>query len=106
MRLLALGLATLFVCTAPVDINAHDKLMKVGTFKIDASGEHQGSFVLDDGNLYKPTSRHQRRKTTDWQLGDSILVMSSNHSNRFVLVNTRTNQKVKARAISVDSSSL
>lgn len=98
MRLLALALAALFVCIGPTDAQAHDKLMKVGIFKIDGTTKKQ-SFILDDGNFYKPTSDYQQKKTTDWQLGDSILVLSNNHANHFVLVNSRTNQKVRAKTL-------
>jgi hypothetical protein len=77
----------------------------VGTSKVYGTGP-RGSFVLDDGNVYKPISKNQKKATEGWQLNDNILILATDHSNRFVLVNQRTNQRVKVKVISVDSDSL
>ena len=103
MKTIICTLATLLLCCSAEVAQAGQKFVKVGNFKIDAANFEDG-FVLDDGNLYKPTSHGQKEKTQDWQLGDNILVLNGHHSNRFLLINTRTNQKVKAKVISFSSS--
>lgn len=94
MKTFALLIACLFAL-AP-SAYGFERLMRVGDYKIDGIDEYQ-HFILDDGNVYKPLSHHQKEQTLDWQLGDNILVLKGKHTNQFTLVNTRTNEKSKMK---------
>lgn len=102
MKKLVVLAACLFALSSSISLEA--KAMKIGTFKIDGSIHHR-NFILEDGNVYKPISGHERENCVDWELGDSILVLKSSKTNRYILVNTRTGQKCKTKIVSINSSS-
>lgn len=98
MRIFALLLASLFALMPSA--YSSERLMKVGDYKIDGIDDYD-HFILDDGNVYKPLSHHQKDQTLDWQLGDNILVLKGRHTNQFLLINTRTNEKSKMKVTSM-----
>lgn len=95
MRKLALMLLTMFALSS---LQASTKLAKIGEFKID-SLRHENSFLLDNGVVYKPNSHSQREASQDWQLGDNILILKAEHKNRFVLINSKTGERVRAKVV-------
>ena len=91
-------LLTFLSLCALSSLPAHDRLAKIGEFKIDSLQEHS-TFLLDNGVVYQPSSHEQRPSTADWQLGDSILILKAEDRNRFVLINTKTGEKIRAKVV-------
>src|SRR5574338_1273709 len=90
--LIAISLVTFF---STAELTAA-KVIKIGDFPI-AGTIHKKGFILDDGKIYKPVSKHQKTNTIDWLIGDPILALQRKHKNRYVLVNMRVGQKATMR---------
>lgn len=98
MKKAVLFILCLFAFMPAVQLSAGYHVEKIGDFPIVGSVKHKG-FILDDGHIYRPLNAEQKKVTLDWQLGDTILVLQGESRNRFILVNTRTGQKIWARIV-------
>jgi hypothetical protein len=82
----------LFINTLPATV----KQVKIAEYKIEGLTKHHG-IVLFDGNLYKILTNKVEAST--WAVGDIVLVLRGDHSNRYILVNTRTGEKANAKIV-------
>ena len=57
------------------------------------------SIILSNNLFYKPAHDHDYRKTRDWQINDSIRVLKTKNCKRFILINRRTGEAMKAKIL-------
>jgi hypothetical protein len=99
MRRIALTTFCLLALCSPAILPAAS-FIKVGNFTINGVIE-SGGFILDDGNAYKPISKHQKANTHAWQLSDVIMLLRKKRTKRYIHVNTRTGENAKMRRVSL-----
>ncbi len=74
------------------------QVSKIGDYPIAGTIRHKG-FILDDGCIYKPIDKTQKKIAETWQIGDTILLLSGKCKNRYILVNMRTGQKAVMKGV-------
>ena len=111
-----------FVCLAPLYAMSASQIrlrlpgvpVKVHTSKtksITSHGKKHGrefrmlgrgakkSIFLANNRFYEPAHEHDARLANDWQVNDLIRVLSTKDEERFILVNRRTGESLKAKIL-------
>lgn len=74
---------------------------KDGDFLMIGTGA-KNSILLGNNYFYEPAHKHDEEKTQDWQINDPIRVLQTKDKNRFILVNRRTGESMKASILNWD----
>ncbi len=71
---------------------------KTGQFLMQGRGA-KDSILLSNNIFYQPCHDHDAEKTEDWNVGDPIRVLKTRDDDRFILVNNRTGESMKAKIL-------
>src|SRR5262245_34550415 len=69
---------------------------KIGDFTLVGFAK-DSSVVLSNNVIYEPSHKSGEKAVKDWQLGDTIRVLQGEKDDKFILVNLRTGQTIKAK---------
>lgn len=82
----------------PKSISATSQKKKHGDFIMIGTGKND-SVILGNNIFYQPAHKHDAKKTRNWQINDPIRVLKTKDDKRYILLNRRTGDSIKAKIL-------
>lgn len=82
----------------PKSLSSSSHKKKHGDFIMIGTGKND-SIILGNNIFYQPAHKHDVKKTRDWQVNDPIRVIKTKDDKRFILLNRRTGESMKAKIL-------